>query len=114
MLKAVICILFILSLTGCVAQEEVILPSKYQRISQSDAYKSCVASATNRLFDETTTPETIVRNSLAACSHFKSTMLSAYPQRWRENYIKDVDAELYQREVKWIEETRSKKNRFFR
>lgn len=114
MLKAVTSILIALLLTGCVAQEDIVLPTKYQRIAQSDAYKKCVALATNSNFDETTKPDAIVRKSLTACSHYKNTMLRAYPQRWRENYLKDVDAELYQREVKWIVETRSRKNRFFR
>ncbi len=115
MFKAVMCSLIpLLSLTACVAPEDIILPTKYQRIAQSDAYRSCVATATNRRFDETTTPDTIVRNSLADCSFVKNTMLNAYPERWRENYMKEVDAKLYQREIDWIVETRTKKNKFFR
>jgi len=101
-------------LMGCVAQEELILPTKYERIAQSDAYKRCIASATNSHFDETTKPEAIARNSIKSCAHFKSTMLRAYPERWRENYMKSVDAEVFQREVDWIIEARTKKNSFFR
>jgi hypothetical protein len=115
MFKAgIVWLILLLSMTACVAPEDIILPSKYQRISQSDAYKSCVATATNRNFDETTKPDVIARNSLMACSNVKNTMLTAYPQRWRENYIQEVDAQLFQREVDWIVETRTKKNRFFR
>jgi hypothetical protein len=115
MLKAVACSLIpLLSLTACVAPEEIILPTKYQRIAQSDGYKRCVANATNKRFDETTNPDIIVRKSLADCSLVKSTMLNAYPERWRENYMKEVDAKLYQREMDWVVETRAKKNKFFR
>ena len=104
----------LISLTACVAQEDIILPTKYQRIAEANAYKQCVAQATNRKFDEITTPESIARSSLAECAFVKKTMLRAYPQRWRENYIKDIDAELYEREVNWVVETRTKKNKFFR
>ncbi|MGD8940703.1 MAG: hypothetical protein PVJ72_15055, partial [Gammaproteobacteria bacterium] len=58
-------------------------------------------------------PDTIVRSSLGACSQVKNTMLNAYPERWRENYLKEVDTNLYQREMEWIVETRTKNNRFF-
>ena len=101
-------------LPGCVAQEDIILPTKYERVAQSNAYKNCVASATNSRIDETTQPEIIVRNSLAACSHFKHKMLTAYPDKWRENYMKKVDTQLFKRETNWIVETRTKKNTFFR
>ncbi|KPJ93773.1 MAG: hypothetical protein AMJ53_06580 [Gammaproteobacteria bacterium SG8_11] len=104
----------LLSLTACVAQEDIILPTKYDRIAESDNYKRCVANATNRRFDEITNPDVIVRNSMADCTHVKNTMLNEYPKRWRENYIKEVDAKLYRRELDWIVETRSKKNTFFR
>jgi aspartyl/asparaginyl-tRNA synthetase len=115
MFKAVMySLISLLSFTACVAQEDIILPTKYQRIEQADAYKRCVANATNRRFDETTDPDTIVRSSLGACSQVKNTMLNAYPERWRENYMKEVDAKLYQREMDWVVETRAKKNKFFR
>jgi hypothetical protein len=104
----------LLSLTGCVAQEEIILPTKYERIAEANDYKQCVALATNRHFDDTTKPELIVRNSLAACSGVKNRMLTAYPEQWRENYFEKVDAQLYQREIDWIVEARTKKGFLFR
>ena len=109
-----VCIIPLISLTACVAQEDIILPSKYQRVSQSDVYKRCVATATNNNFDEITKPDVLARNSLAACANVKKTMLTAYPPRWRDNYMQAVDAEVFEREVEWIVETRTKKNRFFR
>ncbi len=114
MFKAVTLTLISLPLTGCMSVEEIILPSKYERIAQANAYKSCVASATNSRFDDFTKPELIVRNSLTVCSHFKDNMLRAYPKTWRENYLKEVDSELYRREVDWIVEARTRKNKFFR
>ena len=115
MLKSgIICLIPIFTMTACVAPEDIILPSKYQRIAQSDVYKRCVAIATNKNFDEITKPDVIVRNSLMACSNVKKTMLTAYPQRWRDNYMQAVDAELFKREMDWVVETRTKKNRFFR
>ena len=102
-------------LSACLTPvQNAVLPDKYDRIAAVDGYKSCVASATNHRFDETTNPDVIVRNSLSSCAQFKNNMLKAYPARWRENYIKDVDAELYQREIDWIRETRNNKNTFFR
>lgn len=101
-------------LTACVAQEELILPTKYQRVAAANAYKNCVASATNSRFDNNTKPDVIVKNSMGACSHFKYNMLKEYPKRWRENYLKDVDAQLFKREVEWIVQTRKKGNSFFR
>jgi hypothetical protein len=118
MLKApnVLCVAILAALLvpGCVAQEDIILPSKYDRVAQANIYKTCVANATNSHFDETTQPEVIVRKSLASCSHFKHKMLTAYPEQWRENYIKEVDANLFQREIDWIVEARAKNHHFFR
>ena len=111
--EKVVPLFFLTYLTGCVAQEDIILPTKYERIAQADAYKRCVATATNNRFDRTTKPEVIVRGSLQACSNFKNSMLKAYPERWRENYIQEVEAELFQREVDWIVQARTKKNSLF-
>jgi hypothetical protein len=107
-------LVLLLSLPGCVAPEDIILPTKYERIADANNYKKCVALATNRHFDETTKPELIVRNSLAACSGVKSRMLTAYPEHWRENYFEKVDAQLYQREIDWIVDARMKKGFLFR
>lgn len=108
------CFFSLFFLTACVAQDELILPTKYQRIAVGNAYKNCVATATNSRFDNHTKPEIIVKRSMSQCAHFKNNMLKEYPPRWRENYLKNVDAQLHKREVDWIVQTRKKGNTFFR
>jgi hypothetical protein len=93
---------------SCVSKEEMIVPTEYDRLAWVDRYKSCVASKTNQKFDQFTRADVIARQALAQCSHIRNGMLKEYPDRWRESYLKEVDAELYQREIAWISETRKK------
>lgn len=95
-------------LTGCVNPKDSILPSKYKRASQVDRYKTCVATSTNIRYNATSRPEDIVRQSMVSCKRFRDSMVSEYPKRWRESYANKIDAELYQREVAWVLETRRK------
>ena len=100
--------LALLMVSSCIAKKDIILPTKYDRTAQIDAYKKCVANATHLRFDTTTNVNVLVKNSMSACNRHKETMLRAYPKRWRENYIKEVDAELYQQEISWVADTRKK------
>lgn len=95
-------------LAACVTAQNTILPTKYKRASLVDAYKTCVATSTNIRYNPRTKPEDIVRQSMASCYRFRNRMVSDYPQRWRDNYAKKIDAELYQREISWVIETRQK------
>ena len=104
-------ILLVVSLwfvTACVSSQNVILPDKYKRQSLVERYKSCVAFGTNHLYNPHSCPDEIVRRSMASCQNFRLRMVSEYPARWRENYAQKVDAELYQREIAWVLETRNK------
>ncbi|WP_455203543.1 hypothetical protein [Kaarinaea lacus] len=106
MSKYLFSVLAVLMTSSCIAKKDIILPTKYDRTAQVEAYKMCVANATHLRFDTTTNADVLVKNSMSACSRHKQTMLRAYPKRWRENYIKDVDAELYQQEISWVADTR--------
>ncbi|MDH5326789.1 MAG: hypothetical protein OEZ68_13710 [Gammaproteobacteria bacterium] len=95
-------------LSACAPPQQSILPDKYKRTSLVDSYKSCVAHGTNMRYNPHTPADHIVRKSMASCQLFRNRMVSDYPTRWRENYAKKIDSELYQRELAWVLETRRK------
>ena len=98
-------------LAACVSNQDIILPTKHERISLVDVYKRCVANATNSRFDKFTNPDVIVRSAMKKCIRSKNAMLRDYPQSWRRGLESDVDEVLYRREVAWIKETRIKKEK---
>ena len=88
----------------------MILPTKEERMTLVNIYKNCVANATNSRYDKNSRPEEIVSHAIEKCSRAKNNMLSDYPRSWRPGMIKKIDAELFEREIAWVENTR-KKNR---
>ena len=101
-------IMELIVLSACVNPKETILPNKYMRMNLVEQYKTCVATSTNVRYNNVSRPEDIVRQSMASCYRFRNRMVSEYPKRWRENYANKIDAELYQREIAWVLETRKK------
>lgn len=108
MLRKLLLFLIPVLLAACINPKQSVLPDKYQRMSLVDKYKTCVATKTNLRYNPHARPEDIVRQSMASCLRLRKSMVSEYPQRWRENYAKKIDAELYQREIAWVLETRRK------
>lgn len=93
--------------SACVAQKDTILPTKQERMTLVDAYKRCVANATNTYYDAYSMPDAIVRNAMDKCVRSKNTMLKEYPKDWRKSMEQEVDEDLYRREIAWISETRT-------
>jgi hypothetical protein len=93
-------------LISCVAEQEMILPTKEQRVSRVDAYKICVSYAINQSYNNLEPPESIVRASMASCKNVKRNILIDYPKAWRENFEKQIDEEVFKEEIAWVLETR--------
>ena len=108
-LKTLSIILVLFFISACVAQKDTILPTKHERMTLVDAYKRCVANATNTIYDAYSMPDVIVRNAMNKCMRTKSTMLKEYPKSWRKSLEQEVDEELYRREIAWITETRKQR-----
>ena len=99
------------SLGGCVAEKDLILPTKEQREARVSGYKKCVALATNSRYDEQSEPSVLVRSSMDSCKSAKYLMLKDYPKSWSASLEKRVDEEVYKREIAWVLETRQKRSR---
>jgi len=96
----------LLLLSACVAKEDLILPTKEQRISAVETYKQCVSYATNKRLNQNRDAESIVRDSIEQCRTSKYVMLKDYPKSWRSNFEKSVDDELLKTEVAYIRKAR--------
>lgn len=105
-IKPVIGAGFVFLLSACVAQKDIILPSKTQRESRVGAYKLCVAQQTNRKYNDYENPAQIVRLSMDACKGAKYQMLKDYPKSWGESFEKRIDEEVYKQEITWVLKTR--------
>lgn len=94
-------------LTGCVEQKQNdILPSTSEREILINNYMRCVAVATDAHYDVVTKPDLLVRQSMEHCIRARNAMIREYPKSWRENFVKNIDNKLYQREIAWIEQNR--------
>ena len=93
-------------LTACVAKEDLIIPSKEQRIAAMESYKQCVSHATNKRMNQNRDPEAIVRDSIAHCRTSKYAMLKDYPKGWRDSYEQQVDEEILKEEIAYITNVR--------
>ena len=96
---AVACVL----LSACIAKKDIILPTRYDREMLQARYGQCISQATNNYYDDVRAPEAIVRTSFNLCKGSRSAMLKDYPRRWQENYAKEIDEEIYKREIAWIQ-----------
>ena len=94
------------TLSACVAKQDLILPSKEQRITAVDVYKQCVAYATNRRINQNRDAEAIVRDSIDQCRTSKNAMLKDYPKNWRTSFEKQVDEEILKNEVAYVKKAR--------
>ena len=95
-----------LTLVACVPEQDIILPTKEQRVSRVDAYKICVSYATNQNYNDIESPDAIVRASMASCKNAKRSIFTDYPKAWRDNFEKQIDEEVYKEELAWVLETR--------
>ncbi|MCI0506877.1 MAG: hypothetical protein L0Z73_12310 [Gammaproteobacteria bacterium] len=93
-------------LTGCTAEQELILPNKQQRVAATDTYRQCVAYATNQSINQNRDPEEIVRDSMDRCRTSKYAMLKDYPKSWRENFEKQIDEEILKEEIAYVVKAR--------
>lgn len=105
-LKSSFVLVVVLLMSACVAQEDLILPTKEQRVTAVDAYKQCVSSATNRRLNENRDAEAIVRDSIEHCRSNKYTMLKDYPKNWRASFEKQIDEDLLKTEVAYVNKAR--------
>ena len=98
----------VLLVSACVAKQDLILPSKEQRISAVDAYKKCVSYATNISINKSRNQdaEAIVRASIHQCRTSKHAMLKDYPKNWRASFERQVDNEILKEEVAYVRKTR--------
>ncbi|WP_455375083.1 hypothetical protein [Kaarinaea lacus] len=96
----------LLLVSACVAKQDLILPSKEQRVTAVETYKQCVAYATNKRINQNRDAESIVRDSIEKCRSSKHAMLKDYPKNWRNSFEKQVDEELLKTEVAYIRKAR--------
>ena len=96
----------VLLVSACVAKEDLILPTKEQRITAVDTYKQCVSYATNKRLNQNRDAEAIVRDSIEQCKTSKYAMLKDYPKNWRANFEKSVDEEILETEVAYVRKAR--------
>ena len=99
-------VVVLVALTACVAKQDLIIPSKQQRIAAMENYKQCVANATNKRLSQNRDPEAIVRDSIAHCRTSKYAMLKDYPKGWRDSYEKQVDEEILKEEIAYVTKVR--------
>ena len=102
-------VVVIVVLTACVAKQDLIVPSKQQRVAAEENYKQCVAQATNKRVYENQDPEAIVRDSIAHCRTSKYAMLKDYPKGWQESYGQQVDEEILKNEIAYVIKTRQQR-----
>lgn len=103
-IAGVLTIVFVLS--ACVAKQDLILPSKEQRVSAVNSYKQCVAYATNKRINQNRDAESIVLDSIEHCRGSKHAMLKDYPKSWRASFERQVDEEVLKEEVAYIRKVR--------
>ena len=108
MIRSVLILLVATVVTACMAKKETILPTRHERLTLVDVYKRCVANATNSRYDKFSSPDVIVRAAMNKCDRSKNAMLREYPKSWRRGLERDVDEELYRREIAWVKQTRAK------
>ena len=99
-----ILVMFVVS--ACVAKQDLILPSKEQRVSAVNNYKQCVAYATNKRINQNRDAEAIVRDSIQHCRGSKHAMLKDYPKNWRASFERQVDEEVLKEEVAYVRKVR--------
>ena len=92
----------VLVLPACVAKQDLILPSKVQRVTAVENYKQCVAFATNKRLNQNRDAEDIVRDSISHCRSSKYEMLKDYPKNWRASFARQVDEEVLKAEVAYV------------
>ena len=92
--------------TACVAKQDLILPSKEQRITAVESYKQCVAYATNKRINQNREAEDIVRDSIEFCRGSKHAMLKDYPKNWRASFERQIDEEVLKEEVAYVRKAR--------
>lgn len=102
--SGVLAVIFLVS--ACVAKQDLILPSKQQRVSAVNNYKQCVAYATNKRINQNRDAEAIVRDSIQHCRGSKHAMLKDYPKSWRASFERQVDEEVLKEEVAYIRKAR--------
>ncbi|NOZ52459.1 MAG: hypothetical protein GXP08_04845 [Gammaproteobacteria bacterium] len=97
-------------LSACVAQEDLIIPNKIQRLEMVSKYKQCVANATNaassKEHSDYRNPQELVRASMLQCRGAKYRMLKDYPKGWRKSLATQVDDELFRQEISWLQGSR--------
>jgi len=91
-----------LALNGCIAKSDIILPTTYERQMLQDQYRQCITLSTNKIYDNTTPADEIVRASFGNCRGARQAMLQSYPRRWHEHMAGKLDDEIYQKELAWI------------
>lgn len=99
-------IALVLLVSACVAKEDLILPSKQQRITAVETYKQCVAYATNKRINQNRDAEAIVRDSIEHCRGSKHAMLKDYPKSWRASFERQVDDEVLKEEIAYVRKVR--------
>ena len=100
----VLAVIFLVS--ACVAKQDLILPSKEQRVSAVNNYKQCVAYATNKRINQNRDAESIVRDSIEHCRGSKHAMLKDYPKNWRASFERQIDEEVLKEEVAYVRKAR--------
>jgi len=94
-------------LSACVAQQDLIIPNKIQRVEMISKYKQCVSNATNVASNKEHTDfrsaEELVRASMRQCRGAKFMMLKDYPKGWRASLASQVDEELFNQEMSWLQ-----------
>lgn len=104
--KCTIVLVAVFVLSACVAKQDLILPSKEQRVTAVENYKQCVANATNKRLNQNRDAEAIVRDSITKCRTSKHAMLKDYPKNWRASFERKVDEEILKNEVAYVRKTR--------
>jgi len=97
----------IINLTGCIAVKDIVLPTTTQREMAQAEYRQCITQVTNKIYDNTTPAEEIVRASFANCQGARQSMLQSYPKRWHDHMANKIDEEIYQEEMAYIQNRRN-------
>lgn len=95
-----------LVLSACIAKKDIILPTRYDREMLQAQYRQCVNLATSSSYDNSRTPDEIVKASFVSCKGTRQAMLKDYPPRWQKNWANQVDLDIYKDEIAWIQSKR--------
>lgn len=98
--------IIVVSLNGCIAKKDIILPTTTEREMLQAQYRQCITKTTNDTYDNVTPAEEIVRNSFDSCRGARQAMLMSYPRRWHEHMAGKLDQEIFQSELAWINDKR--------